>query len=245
MDDSIPRIFRYAAEFYFNRLGLIVIFSIPFILSILILVLVPAPTYQAIGGVFLRTGSLGDISLLDVIIITVGYALSVFMVADTIVNINIVIRSKRTLTTIKHEVVQAVGSYATRIFYIYTLALLLTVILQLITYENPLQSWIYSILSLALSFLLFFVAPAVVIDNSNTPKAIRRSVAMSLRNPHLFLLWSFIGLFLVSLVKIAADLAFSNPFSTYFVLLVNSLLILPFLVVLQTQMYMEKYPLAR
>ncbi|MFH0737240.1 MAG: hypothetical protein V1827_01325 [Candidatus Micrarchaeota archaeon] len=244
MEDDLSRTFRYAKEFYVKRLNLIIVFSVPFILAFLMPALVPAPTYMALGGVFLRTGSLPDLSVLDIIFTCAAYALAVFIIADTIVNINIIIRSKRTLTTIRHEVLTAMGTYATRIFYIYTLALLLLFIAQLVTYDNPV-TWLYPLFSLALSSLLFFVAPAVVIDNSDTPTAIRRSVSMAMSNPHYVLLWTLIALLSLSAVKIVGDVVFSSPFSGYFVLLVNSLLLLPFLTVLQTQMYMEKYPLAR
>jgi hypothetical protein len=245
MEDDLSRTFRYASDFYLNRLNLIIVFSIPFILAFLIPVLVPAPTYTALGGVFLRTGSLPELSILDIIITAVAYVLAVFIISDTIVNINIIIRSKRTLTSIKHEVFSAMGTYAMRIFYIYTMALLLFFIAQLLTYENPLQPWIYPLFTVVISGLLFFVPPAVVIDNSDTPTAIRRSVAMALRNPHMVLLWILISLLSLSALKLIADLVFSSPFSGYFVLLINSLLLLPFLTVLQTQMYMERYPLAR
>ncbi|HSB47021.1 MAG TPA: hypothetical protein VLD37_03335 [Candidatus Bilamarchaeum sp.] len=245
MEDEFSRTFRYAWEFYRKRLALIVIFSIPFILAFLIPVLVPLPTYLSLGGVFLRTGSLPELSLLDIVITGAAYALAVFVISDTIVNINIIVRSKRTLTSIKHEVANAMGTYATRIFYIYTMLLLLLFITQLVTYDNPLQSWVYPAVTLVLSLLLFFVPPAVVIDNSDTPTAIRRSVSMTLKNPHFALLWAFLTLLMVSVVELAGDFAFSAPFSAYFVLLVNSLIIMPFMTVLQTQMYMEKYPLAR
>jgi len=222
-----------------------VVFSVPAVLAFLIPVLVPAPTYLAIGGVFLRTGSLPDFGILDMAFTAVAYALAVFLISDTIVNINIIIRSKRTMTSIKHEVLSAMGTYAMRIFYISTMALLLMFIAQLVTYDNPLQSWLYPLFTLALSWLLFFVPPAVVIDNSDTPTAIRRSVAMALRNPHYVLLWTVVSLLLLSVLKIGSDFMFASPYSGYFLLLVNSLLILPFMTVLQTQMYMEKYPLAR
>jgi len=245
MEDDLSRTFRYASDFYLKRLNLILVFSIPFILAFLIPILVPAPTYTAIGGVFLRTGSLPELSVLDIVITAVAYALAVFIISDTIVNINIVIRSKRTLTSIRHEVLSAMGTYGARIFYIYTMALLLFFIAQLLTYDNPLQPWLYSLFALVISALLFFVPPAVVIDNSDTPTAIRRSVAMAIRNPHLVLLWILVSLFSLSALKLIADLLFASPFSGYFVLLINSLLLLPFLTVLQTQMYMERYPLAR
>jgi len=200
---------------------------------------------MALGGVFLRTGSLPEFDLPGIVITAIAYALSVFVIADTIVNINIIVRSKRTLTSIRHEVVSAMGTYATRIFYISTMALLLMFIAQLLTYDNPFQSWLYPIFVLVLSGLLFFVPPAVVIDNSDTPSAIRRSVEMALRNPHYVLLWILVALISLSIVKVAADAMLSTPYSSYFVLLVNCLVLLPFLTVLQTQMYMEKYPLAR
>ncbi|MBI5046370.1 hypothetical protein HZC07_01420, partial [Candidatus Micrarchaeota archaeon] len=89
MDDDTSRIFKYATEFYLNRLGLILIFSVPFILAFLMPTLVPAPTYLAIGGVFLRTGSIPELSLLDLVVTAIVYVLAVFVIADTIVNINI------------------------------------------------------------------------------------------------------------------------------------------------------------
>lgn len=245
MEDDLTRTFKYAKEFYLKRLGLIIVFSVPFILAFLVPVLVPAPTYLALGGVFLRTGSLPELSLLDIVITSLAYAFAMFVMGDTLVNINIIIRSKRTLTSIRHEVVSAMGTHAMRIFHIYTMFLLVLFILQLLTYDNPLQSWLYPLLMLALSALLFFVPPAVVIDNSDTPTAIRRSVGMALRNPHFVLLWIALLLLSVSCVKLVADFIFSSPFSGFFVLLVNCLLLLPFFTVLQTQMYMEKYPLAR
>jgi len=244
-NSSLSRTFSYAADFYLKRLGIILIFSLPFIFAFLIPVLVPAPTYTALGGVFLRTGSIPEISLTDIVITAVAYALAVFVIADTIVNINIVIRSKRTLTAITSEVVSAMGRYAGRIFAIYTIILLLLFAVQVLTYETPLKTWIYPLFGFALSYLLFFVPPAVVIDNADLGKAIATSVRMALKSPAYILIWAFTAFFSLSIVTLLSDLVFLNPYSGYFVLLVNSLVLLPFLTILQTQMYMEKYPLAR
>ncbi|MDD5340800.1 MAG: hypothetical protein PHV13_06205 [Candidatus ainarchaeum sp.] len=245
MEDDFSRVFKYAADFYLRRLGLIVLFSIPFVFAFLIPVLVAAPTYLALGGVFLRTGSMPELSLADLIITALGYAIAVFLIADTIVNVNIIVRSKRTLTEVTQDILGAMGTHAMRIFYIYTLMLLVMFIIQLLLYDNPLQSWLYPLFLLVLSYLLFFVPPAVVIDHSDTPTAIRRSAQMALQKPRFFIMWTLMAFFSLSLLKVVADFLFSGVFAGYFVLLVDSLIILPFLIVLQTQMYMEKYPLAR
>ncbi len=244
-ENDIYRTFKYAIDFYLNRLGLIVIFSIPFIVAFLIPALISAPTYLALGGVFLRTGSLPELSALDIIFTIAAYAVAMFVIADTIVNINIVVRSKRTLTAITHEVLGAFGSYALRIFVIYTAILLALFITQVLTYDHPLQSWIYPVVALLISFFMFFVPPAVVIDNLDVPSALRTSFQMAIRNPQFVLIWAIGAFIALSAAEVIGDLIFPSPFSSYFVLLANSLLILPFLTVLQTQMYMEKYPLAR
>lgn len=244
-EDDISRTFKYATDFYLGRLGLILVFSVPFILAFLIPAFVPAPTYMAIGGIFLRTGSIPELSLTDIAITVIAYALAMFVIADTIVNINIVVRSKRTLTAITSEVFSAFSTYALRIFFIYTFILVVLFIVQILAYENTLESWLYPIAGFVLSFLLFFVPPAVVIDNSNIPQAVRISVEMALKNAHFVIIWAVVCLLALSILDVVADAIFSSPFSAYFVLLANSLIVLPFLTVLQTQMYMEKYPLAK
>ncbi len=245
MEKDILRVLNYSTEFYLERIKLIVLFSLPFIVAFLIPVFVAAPNYLALGALFLRTGSIPDLSILDIIITAVAYAISLFLIADTIVNVNLVVRSKRTLNQIENEVFASIRTHATRIFYIYTLMLLLFFIFQLLTYENPLQSWLYPLFTFIVSFLLFFVPSAVVIDNSNTPTSIRRSAEAALRKPHFVFLWIIIALISVSVIKVVGDFIFPGAMSEYFVLLVNSLVVLPFLIVLQTQMYMEKYPLSR
>jgi hypothetical protein len=245
MEDDFSRVLKYAAEFYAKRLGLIVLFSIPLLFALLILWLAPAPTYIALGGAFLRTGSIPELSLLEILLVAVGYIVAVFLIADTIVNVNIIIRSKRTLTTIRNDVVSAMGTHAMRIFYISTVLILVMFIVQLLLYGNPFQSWIYPLFLLIVSYLLFFVPQAVVIDNSGTLAAIGRSASMALRKPGFFILWTVLAFICLSVVELVADFILPGMLSSYFMLLVNSLFVLPFLLVLQTQMYMEKYPLAR
>ena len=245
MDYDFSRILKYSLQFYLKRINLIGLFSIPFIFAFLIPVLVPAPTYLALGGLFLRTGSIPDLSILDLLVTIVGYAISVFLIADSIVNINLIIRSKRTLTEVTSEIVNAMGTFGVRIFVIYTVILALLFFMQVLTYESPLQSVIYPLFSLLLSFCLFFVAPAVVIDNSGLIEAIGKSVDLAFRKPLYIIFWFVSVLVILSLFKVFFDLFLPSFVSGYLLLILNSLFILPFFTILQTQMYMEKYPLAK
>jgi|GEM_PF-380889 len=245
MHGEFRRIFGYALDFYLRRVAIVALFSIPFLLAVLIANLVAAPTFIAAGGLFIRTGSLPELSLADMIITIIGYAVAVFVISDTIVNINILVRSRRTMTETTSEMFSAIGKYGSRIFYIITLMLLLQFVVQLALYDNAFKSWVYPLVTGVLWFFFSFSFPAVVIDNARTADAIACSFSFAMRRPVLVAKWMLIGLALILAAYFVAFLALSPPFSSYLILLLNSIVFLPFLLILQTQIYMEKYPLAR
>lgn len=245
MKNELGRVFGYATKFYIDRIKLVVLFSIPFIASLLLLSVSAAPTYSALGAVFLRTGSIPELSFLDILLTLVAFFVSVFIIADSIVNINLITLSKRTMSVTPNEIIKAMESYAIRVFYVFTIVTLVFFLLQLFAYDLPFRSWIYPLLIIGISFFTFFVPPAVVVDNLNTGKALSHAVEMAMKKPVQIFVWGAFGLFLFSAVKLLSELVFPSTFSGYFVILVNSLFVLPFLIILQTQMYMEKYPLAR
>lgn len=245
MPAEIKRVFFYSLEFYLQKILLIALFSLPFFLAFAIPLLVPAPTYLAAGGLFVRTGSLPEFSLPDIALTTFAYAISLFIIADTIVNINILIRSRRTLNETTSEMMDAIKNHVAKIFVLFTAIVLLHLFFNIFLYDVPFQSIAYPAFSFIVSFLLFFIPPAIVIDNSDIGSAISRSVYLSTRKPQLVFFWLLLAAFLLSASKLFGDLIFSGEYAQFLVLLLNSVVFLPFLIVLQTEMYMEKYPLAR
>ncbi len=243
--EEIARVFQYSLDFYLKKVLLVALFSVPFFLAFLVPLLVPTPTYLAVGSLFVRSGSLPEFSIFDLIITGAGYIFAMFIISDTIVNINILVRSRRTLTETTQEMMSAISNHAMKIFYILTLVLLLHFIVLLLTYDMPLQSVIYPLFSFVVSYFLFFVPPAIVIDNSTVYEAIVRSVNLAVKKPYLIVSWLLLGLVLLVFSKLVGDFLFAGIFSQFLVLLLNTIVFLPFLIILQTQMYMEKYPLAR
>lgn len=244
MESRLSKILEYTIADFVKKFNMIEVFAIPMIFAFLIPVFVAAPSYLAIGGIFLRTGSIPDLSILDILLSVVGYAVSLFLISASVVNINLTIKSKRTQTTIKDEVIMAMQTYALRIFVIYTIILILSFALQVLTYESNIQKIIYPVAMFLISLVTFYVAPAIVIDDSGIFDAIEKSMKIAFQAPLMVLAWVVIGFIALAITKVVCDLIFGS-FSGYVVLLINSLLVLPFLILLQTHMYMEKYPLAR
>ncbi|MBI2079403.1 hypothetical protein HYT84_01450 [Candidatus Micrarchaeota archaeon] len=241
---GFKKVLDYTWIFYSKRLALTVLFSIPALVAFLIPIFVAAPSYVALGGVFIRTGSVPDISQLNLAITIFSYLISLFLIADSLVNINLLIKSKRTQTTISSEIFSGLTHYATKILYVFTIVALLIFVFQLATFDILLQSILFPLLLLALSLLTFFVAPAIVIDNMDTMHALWASYQMLLRKGLFVLYWILLGFALLSIVGLVSFALLPSSIASFLTLIINSLFIFPFLTVLQTQIYMEKYPLA-
>lgn len=241
---DFTRVFEHALEFYSKRINMIIFFSIPFFLAFLIPLLVPGPTYMSLGGVFIRGGSIPTMQWSDWVIAIAAYAISLFIIADSMVNINLLIKSKRTLTNTSTEVINAMEKYAIKVFLISIILSLIIYAVFLILYDNPMQNFLYPLVSLFISLIFFFSVPAVVIDERDTLHALFASTAVVVRKPFFVLSWIVVA---IVLFVIAGLLAYALPSSItqYLLMLLNSIIILPFLLVLTTQMYMEKYPLAK
>lgn len=236
---------RYSVDFYRQRFGQLLIFSIPALVAFFIPWLVPAPTFIALGLQELRTGSLPDLTLTDVAVAGAAYLVSLFLIADAVANINLLIKTRRTFTASSQEVWSAITTYALRITYVYTVLVLVFALLNLLTFEvldAGAQAVIYPLSVLVLSVLFFFVAPAIVIDDAPVHHAIGYSLRLALQRPGLVAAWVVIGFLLLSGVRLVTSVV--PGFAGILTLAVNALFILPFLIVLQTQMYVEKYPLA-
>lgn len=241
----LSAVIAHTKDTYFKDAGIFLIFSLPLIFALLIPIFVPAPTYIALGGIYLRTGSIPELSKVDIVITIFAYMLSMFIIADTITNINLIIKSKRTKTKIPGEVLKGMGRYATKIFLVYIIILLLLFLLQIATYDMPQQNMIFSIAAFILFLATFFVSPAIVIDDFSTMHALGSSLKMIVKKWDLVAVWILIGLISITVMESVLFAVIPMPFSTYLVMLANALFILPFLVIFQTHIYMEKYPLTR
>jgi len=245
MHGEFRRIFGYALDFYLKRVALVALFSIPFVVAVIIAHLISAETYLAAGSLFLATGRIPELSILDTVFTVIAYAVIMFIISGTIVNINILVRSRRTMTDTTTEMLLSMKTYAMRIFYILTISLLVMSVIQLITYDNPLRTWLYPISMLIFFFFTSFSIPAVVIDNADTATALEHSARFAIHKPFMIIKWMLTLVVLLGITMLFSYYTLSSPFWEYLVLLLNSLVFLPFMLILQTQIYMEKYPLAR
>lgn len=226
---------------YAKNAKLISFFSIPSLVAFLIPAMVNTPVFSALGGSFLRTGSIPDMTGADLGIVIFGVLVSLYLVSFAIVNINIVIKSQRTGTSVKKEVFKGITGYTLNVFMLFLLGTIALLIIQLVTFEMGAQRWLSPLLSLAVWLPLFYAPAALVIDDMRPYRAAQKSVSMIISKLPYFLLWLAIAFVLLSVFDFAALALLPHSMGSLAVLLLNSLLLMPFLIVLQTQIYMSKY----
>ena len=240
-------ILQYTWAAYTRNVKLISFFSIPFLLALLIPLLSPMPTFLSAGGSFLRFGSIPteDLTQGNMAIIAVFSLASLFLVSFALVAINIVIKSQRTLTQIRSEVLQGIEKYTFSVFWLLLTFELLYLIVNMFLFEFGLHRVLGSLLTFLLSLPIFFAPAAIVIDDLGPSAAVRMSLNVMKMRFAYFLLWMVIGAAALVVLDGALLAILSHTLAEYAVLVVNSVVLLPFLVVMQTQIYLSKYTIIR
>lgn len=238
---ELQSVFKHSKNAYFKNWKLISFFSVPFLLSLLIPLFSPMPTFQAFGATFLRTGSIPEMTSFEWGVIIISFLASMFLISFALVAINLVIKSQRTLTNIKSEVIDGIEKYSLKLFAAYVFAWVLCLAASLLSYEYGLEKIIGPLFSFTVYAVLFYIPPAIVIDETSGVKAIKASVDMLAKKPLFFVSWILLTFFALAIPTQIFLLVLPHNAAEYLVLVLNSLFLLPFLVVLQTQMYLTKY----
>ncbi|MFA6489207.1 MAG: hypothetical protein WCT52_00835 [Candidatus Micrarchaeia archaeon] len=235
-------IVAHSFEAYRKNFKLISFFAIPSLLAFFIPTLVNTPVFAALGGTFLRTGSIPDLSASDFGVIIVALLASLYLMSFAIANINIVIKSQRTSTSIKDEVIRkGLTGYTLNVFLLFLLGTIALLIIQLLTFEMGAQTWLAPLLSLLVWLPLFFAPAAMVIDEMRPFRAAQKSFSLVFSKLPYVALWLFASFVILSIIDAIFLAALPHKLGSLAVVLINSLVIMPFLVVFQTQIYMSKY----
>ena len=235
------KILRYSVDSYLRNLKLILFFSIPLLIAFLIPIYVQMPSFLALGGIYLRTGSIPDMTYVDAGIMILSFMVSLFLISFAIVDINLIVKSERTTLKIRKEVIDGIGKYTVHVFWIFLTVELVLLIIQLIALEYGIQEIASPILSFIVFLPVFYAPAALVIDDLRPWRALEKSVSMIFSKFFYFMIWLLIGFVLLSFFDLVLLSLFPTGVGSLLMLAVNSIFILPYLVVLQTQMYMTKY----
>ncbi len=233
-------VFENALSTFSKNIGILLVFSVSFLLGLFIPILASTPTYNAMGAVFLRFMSIPEMSWLDAVIIAVAFLLSNYFVAFGIVAVNLIVKRERTAINLTNEIISNISKNTFTIFMIFVFLFLVNAAVQLVLMELQAPYWLSAIIFFLIYLPAFYVGPAIVIDELKPFHAIKASIEHIKAQPGRVVRWVIAGLALL----------FITTYATYFIipgffqwvtLAINSFFIIPFLIVYQAHNYIEKY----
>ncbi|MGV8176271.1 MAG: hypothetical protein ACP5NX_00535 [Candidatus Bilamarchaeaceae archaeon] len=241
---EFTRVFNHASDFYMRNMGMAALFSLPLLLVFLAPLFIPQQSYFALGGFYLRTASIPDMSYTDLAVLAFVFVLSAVIVADVFVRVCMLVKADRTFTEVSKKSSDSFWKYVMKVFVMFLMFELLIFALQLVTMQSATQALLFSFAMLVFSVLFFFAPPSVVIDEKDTFHAAMDSFKLFLQKPMFLVAWVLIGFVAVSFVELLFITILPGWLSPFVVVAVNALFISPFMVILQAHLYMEKYPMS-
>ncbi len=231
---------------YVENFNLILLFSIFALLSLVFIPLFSG--YVNAGGGFLRLSSVFyDITAPEFFFIVVMGVLSVVFISLFFAAMISVVKLKETLDHVGYfQVVREFSKYVFRLMSFFLLMYVLQFLLAYLWYVFSIPMGLYHLLVIILWLPFLFYPQAVVIDSYSFLESFGQSIRFFIENP---LKTLFVFFILVALIFCL--LVVEVIFGQYFVYehkiigaLLLSFFVLPFYVILTTEVYMRKYPIS-
>lgn len=231
---------EFAWKTFKNNLSLLLVFSVSFLLGFLIPIIASTPTYNAIGGVFLRFMSIPEMNYIDAIFMAIAFLISNYFISFGIVATNLIVKKERMMINLTREILNSISKYTAVIFMVFVFLFVVNAAVQILLTELQAPYWLSAIIFLAIYLPSFYIGPAIVIDEMKPFHALLASADHIKKYPMRIVKWVAGGLAML----------FATTYVSYFVapayfqwitILINSFLIIPFLLVYQSHSYLEKY----
>lgn len=238
-------VFADSWETYREHAGLVVLFSIPFVIAALIPVFASVPTYVSSGAIFLRSASVFlNLDMVEVGVITVAMLLSLLFLSFAAVAITLIVKTKRTHTGISGGVLRDLEKYTGRVFAVLLIYAGVLAIVDIVSVPIGLQGILTPLVGFFLFIPIFYAPAAVVLENKNVLPAMKQSAHLVVKEPQYFILWAIAIAVAITALEVVT-IPITGTYSNYIVLAVNSLLLLPYFVICLAESYMRRFSLLK
>lgn len=233
-------------ETYRDNVRLVLLFSVPFLISFIIPFLAPLPAYITAGAIFIRSASIFmNIGPVALAIIVLSVFFSLLFLSFAFVAISLIVKAKRTQTKHARYVLQGIEKYTSRVFVVFLIYAAVLAVVNIVGYYFEVESALTAIVGFVLFMLIFYAPTAIVIDGKRLAVALRDSVRLVLKEPQYFILWFVLITVVISLLDFVFIHLSGTLISMYLLLIVNSLFVLPYFVIYQAEAYMKRFPILK
>lgn len=231
---------------YRSNLGLVLISAVALIIAFLVPAFASLPTYNDLGGVFLRTSSIyQNLNIFNSAIIIISFLFALIFISFAMVMINVVVKHSRTRTKVKNAVLTSLERYTGIVFVVLLIYSVIVFGVNVATYSTGYSAVITALAALALTPLVFYAPASIVIDEKGLFRSMKASVAFFFKRFDYFLLWLVFAIVLFTVLDFGFIHALGTFASRYVMLVVSSVFVLPLLMLMQGEMYLNRFGLLK
>ncbi len=240
------RFWNYSLEVYRGNFKLFLFFSIAFLIAFVIPLFASIPAYSDLGSIYLRSSSVyfGG-GILGFIIIIVSSLFSLLFLSFAIVAINLIVKQQRTSVKLSSKMLKGIEVYTSRVFVLLLIFTFIIMGINLSLYGSGFDGIATAFAILVLSPLFIYTPSSIVIEDRKIINAIIAGSRFLFKKLNYFLIFLVFGIIILSVVGFVFDFIPNPVVSGYLQLIVDSLFVLPFLVLLLSEMYISKFAMLK
>jgi hypothetical protein len=242
----MPNVLSRTWNSYASNLQLVLLSAIALIIAFLVPAFASLPTFNDLGGVFLRTSSIYlNLNIFNSAVIIVSFLFSLVFISFALVMINVIAKHSRTRTKVRTEVIRSLERFTGMVFVALLIYSILVFAADVLSYGTGYSAPITAIVALLLTPLIFYAPSSIVIDEKGLLRAMRASMAFFFKKFDYFLLWLVVAILLFTVLDFVFIHALGTVASRYAMLIVSSVFLLPFLMLMQGEMYLNRFGLLK
>jgi hypothetical protein len=231
---------------YTSNLRLVLLSAIALVIAFLVPAFAALPTFNDLGGVFLRSSSVYlNLNIFNSAVIIISFLFSLVFISFALVMINVIAKHSRTRTRVKTEVIRSLERFTGMVFVALLIYSILVFAANVLSYKTGYSAPITAIVALVLTPLIFYAPSSIVIDEKGLFRAMRASWAFFFKKFDYFVLWLVVAIILFTVLDFIFVHALGTVASGYAVLVLSAVFVLPFLMLMQGEMYLNRFGLLK
>lgn len=237
-------IFTQSLLDYKRNFNEVFLFSLLAILAIALSVISPTKFYVAFSSLLLRLPNLPELSVADLFVAFFITLLSLFLLSVSFAGIISSVRERRTMYSLKRSIFKDIIIRASpKIFYYFLFLFLLYSSVVLLSYFFNMPFKPLNIFTFIISYVTFFYPYSLVLEGPKERHALRRALNHVKRHPFFPLIWALTGFALIFIPSVLLSLFIPYEVVKYLIFVLNTMFILPYVIILGGHMYLQRYPL--
>ena len=222
----------------------VLVFAFLLIITLSLNFIFDKTTFSSLGGVFLRVGNIPYAQLIALFGMFAWFIITIYLISVSFVGISLVVKEGRLSRIRKSLFEEMFYSKIPKVFVFFLFLFVVLMFIQMLFFVYSIPSWVFVLISFALTYLTFFIPYAMVIDDYDLPLSIEKGISFLLSQPLLPFIWSVVGVVLLSFSALLLSAFLNYETAKIISVAVNALFIAPYMIIFGAHLYLKKYPMS-